>query len=103
MSNSFVLFFLYVLHFLGRLSTCDASAFLTTLRFYQRIVCPGDRHGGCQEEVIVVIDTLPFPVETSEMIEYLKALGRGRSNIWLILTGMATIPMATIYSMIPLS
>lgn len=28
-------------------------------------------------EGIVVIDTLPFPVETSEMIEYLKALGQG--------------------------
>jgi glyoxylase-like metal-dependent hydrolase (beta-lactamase superfamily II) len=26
---------------------------------------------------IVVIDTLPFPVETGEMIEYLKALGQG--------------------------
>jgi glyoxylase-like metal-dependent hydrolase (beta-lactamase superfamily II) len=28
-------------------------------------------------EGIVVIDTLPFPVETSEMIEYLEALGQG--------------------------
>jgi glyoxylase-like metal-dependent hydrolase (beta-lactamase superfamily II) len=28
-------------------------------------------------EGIVVIDTLPFPVETKEMIEYLKALGQG--------------------------
>jgi cyclase len=28
-------------------------------------------------EGIVVIDTLPFPVETREMIEYLRALGQG--------------------------
>jgi len=28
-------------------------------------------------EGIVVIDTLPFPVETNEMIEYLKTLGQG--------------------------
>ena len=29
------------------------------------------------KEGIVVIDTLPFPVETQEMIEYLRALGQG--------------------------
>jgi glyoxylase-like metal-dependent hydrolase (beta-lactamase superfamily II) len=29
------------------------------------------------KEGIVVIDTLPFPVETREMIEYLRALGQG--------------------------
>jgi len=28
-------------------------------------------------EGVVVIDTLPFPVETKDMIEYLKALGQG--------------------------
>lgn len=29
------------------------------------------------KEGIVVIDTLPFPIETREMIEYLRALGQG--------------------------